>query len=608
MSGTQGARWSPLVSAYLTSDTRVLGLFRIYFGGLLLFDLLRRVPVLDLLYSNDGVLPNHFVLYAPQANPQFSLFFAFSTPGEVRLAFALLGLVYLLYLVGYRTRLAQVLTLVGVTSLNARNLFLEDGGMVVTHLLAILTMFLPLGERYSVDALRRRYQLRSDPTTKHHEAPGRPVVSLWVLAITLQTAAIYFFNTVHKTGNTWARGEAVHWVLWQSRVATSLACWLRVHEPSWLSPVLTWGTLVVEGVIPVLLLLPLWQRFTRLSALLLALGLHLGIAALMNLGPFSYAMIGLLLLHLPTDFVDRVGKKLAPSRPSPPSITLAFEPQHPAALWVARVLASLDPRGCIAFEHRLHDPAPVTRKSDSPLAARNDQGPWATGADALSLALRTVPLVGQALAPLVSTSLGRAVIEGWLLPSKGGPIPRPRGVPPETGWPRLTPMREVAAAVFCVAVGVQMTHDNASVPAWARVPQPQLFAAIIQYPRILQGWRMFAPDAPTEDGMLVVDAVTADGRHIDPFTDAPTDFEAGLHGPVAHPATLCDYLFGIQSEGNERYRGHLVKYLERWHEVKRRPASDRIVSFEVFWVDHASPPPGSTTPGPTKRRLVVSSQ
>ena len=53
---------------YLSIDPRILGLYRIYFGLFLCIDVLRRLPDAGLYYSNDGVISNHFSLYAPIAS------------------------------------------------------------------------------------------------------------------------------------------------------------------------------------------------------------------------------------------------------------------------------------------------------------------------------------------------------------------------------------------------------------------------------------------------------------------------------------------------------------------------------------------------------------
>src|SRR5688572_32032710 len=200
---------------YCQADLRWLGVFRIFFGLLLIADLLRRWAVATDFYTNDGVLPNHFSLFRPLGRDVFSIYHAFSTLPEVSVAFALTLLVYLAFTVGYRTRLFQLLSLLCVTSINSRNLPVENGGTVVMNLLCFWTAFLPLGRRLSVDALitslaAQREQTTSDlnrrgdrypsDVSSARSADGNAVYSLVVFALMLQWSAIYFFNTVHKTG------------------------------------------------------------------------------------------------------------------------------------------------------------------------------------------------------------------------------------------------------------------------------------------------------------------------------------------------------------------------------------------------------------------------
>ena len=78
---------------------------------MLLLDLLRRIPVLALWYSNEGMFPNHTLLWRPPTQWMFSLFFL-PRPRRGGAGFAICGLVYLALLVGWRTRLMRVLALV----------------------------------------------------------------------------------------------------------------------------------------------------------------------------------------------------------------------------------------------------------------------------------------------------------------------------------------------------------------------------------------------------------------------------------------------------------------------------------------------------------------
>src|SRR6478735_7222632 len=160
-----------LFRTYLTVDARSLGLFRIAFGAVLLSDLIRRWVELRLWYTNSGLLPNHTLLWRPPARSMFSLFFTVSTPTEAQLGFMLCAIVYALFVIGYRTRWIQAFALIARVSLNSRLAVLENGGDMVMDLLVLLTLPLPLGARFSLDALLSS-QTEHAALGKPSQAPG----------------------------------------------------------------------------------------------------------------------------------------------------------------------------------------------------------------------------------------------------------------------------------------------------------------------------------------------------------------------------------------------------------------------------------------------------
>jgi hypothetical protein len=490
--------WLAVRDRYFTLDLRLLGIFRIAFGALLLADVFERMRYASLFFSDDGVLPMSTLRAFPMATPSLSLFHVLNTPTEVRLGMGLTALVYAGYMVGFRTRGMQVLSLLFYVSLNNRNLFLENGGSVVVILVLTWTVFLPLGSRFSLDARRTSVDSRSLPT-RH--------VTLVALALLLQIAVIYFFNAAQKTGATWSNGEAVHWVLWQNRIATPLSGWLRMHEPAWFSPLATKGTLLVEGIAPVLVLTPFLHREARILHVVLTLALHVGIALLLDFGMFSYAMLLLNMLVLPPEFADRVGRFVRP-------------------------------------------PVAKTRDAGSP---------------------------------------------GDFMPA-----------PSFTG--RAIAFREASVCVLLVAFVLEVLQDNPGLPARFRAEQWKGFRPGIEALRLHQGWAMFAPDAPKIDGTIVVDGVTVEGAHLDPFTGKAPDFDAPLHGPQSLDYFLSHYFVKISYEQNKKYRTALQHYLARWQRVTARGEVERLESFEVYWVSHEFPPPGSATLGKIERRLLLSSR
>lgn len=288
---------------WLSMDLRTLGLFRIAFGICLIANLVDHWigGNLTTFFSNDGVLTNHFALFAPIQQRVWSLLFAFSRPGEVAVAFSLILVVYVLYTIGWRTRMMQLLVLVCFISILNRNLLLQDGGSFTCSVLAVWTTFMPLGARFSVDAwARQRAAAMAGGGETSPRAPDL-YVSFACLAVLLQLAAIYGLNAANKSGSTWRGGTAVHYIFWLNSRNTWLAGVLRAHEPAWLSPALTQATLIFEWSAPFLALCPILQTTLRRVLIAGMWCFHLGIASVMSLGPFAYAMMTFSILLLGPD-------------------------------------------------------------------------------------------------------------------------------------------------------------------------------------------------------------------------------------------------------------------------------------------------------------------
>ena len=339
-----------LVSTYLTVDPRSLGLFRVLFGSVLLSDLCRRWVELGVWYTNSGLLPNHTVLWRPPAQSMFSLFFTVSSANEAQLGFVLCAVVYALFIVGYRTRWLQVLTLLARVSLNSRLAPLENGGDMVMDLLCLLTLPLPLGARFSLDALALRVERPA--VTDEAGAPLRPaeptttpVVSIAVLALLLQFAAIYLFNASSKVGPAWHDGSAVYYALHQDKLVTWVGVWMREHLSISTLRMLTWSTLATEWLGFALIITPVFVREARLLAVCIMPSLHLGFALGINVGGFSPAMISFFPLLLRAEHWQWLSRRFGCPRAAvdgcarAPDATLA--PPEPCAIGMGLFLQSL---------------------------------------------------------------------------------------------------------------------------------------------------------------------------------------------------------------------------------------------------------------------------
>lgn len=611
---------------YLAVDPRWLGIFRVAYGLILISELVNRWRVARLFYTNDGLLPNHFSMFAPMGQDLFSIYHVFSTLGEVHVAFTLTLIVFLLFTVGYKTKLFHILSVICITSLHSRNLFNENGGSVVVNLIGVWTLFLPLGRRFSVDAVIASMRARSEKSSAElndRTNPARPIerfYSLAVLGLILQWSAIYFFNTVHKNGVGWRDGSAIHYFLHQDRIVTAVGIWARENLPYSLTQLMTRSTLWVEGALSVLLLIPFAQPHFRRLALLLAFGLHGTIALFARLGPFSYVMVSFFLILLGEQEVRWASRWFArPGRAK----TVVFDSDCGICLWVSRLCKRLDPFERLTFVGN-HERDELPESLDPALLERtvvviDARGRIFKEERAVFEILRAVPLgvllgFWLILPPfsLLARALYRQVAQNRIalsgffgLSACGVPAPptsleAERSVkrePPPQGSLReelrggLVVLREATVALFIVVCGTQVANDNPFITRHFRATRPVWMAKIVNYGRLLQGWGMFAPEPPYEDGRMIVDGRTKDGRKLDPFTGGEPDFDPYTATGWGHDQIWCDYSNHIRWPHNQGRRQFLRTYLLNQHIYSGRP-EDQLVAFDVWWVQDKSPKPG----------------
>jgi predicted DCC family thiol-disulfide oxidoreductase YuxK len=617
-------RFPRITATYFTFDRRSLGLTRIYLGCLLLYDVVRRIPGLPTWYTNDGLLPNHTHLWRPAAPQMFSFFFAASWPGEAAVLFVFCGIAFFCLLVGYKTKVAHILSFASIVSLHSRGVFLENGGDVVLNLLCFWTLFLPMGDRFSVDAmlasLRQRRERNidelNDRTTLLRDVA--PVRSLVVLAILLELSVIYYFNALSKTGFTWRRGSAVHYVLYQERMVTWFGYLIRDHVNFAMSRFMTFATLFLEATAPILVLSPVSRMFTRRAAILLLPGMHMAFAALLNVGMFSFNMMGFFPLLLSAADWDLLRRRLGPGLAR--ARTVYFDDRSGICAAWARVLVRLDVLGLLRFAS-IHDDGGAARGAYEVEQAIT--GHRASGVDAFADSLAALP-AGLPLALVVRTPGVRGSLRFLLarLAKRREQLSRWFGLVPldaleqdvSTGpsrarrwfWARCVWLREAAVVVVMIAITSQILMENKIVPKVLKRGQAPWMIDMVVYPRLFQGWSMFTPDAPTGERMLYIDALTFDGRHVDPFNQeasrvSPLPLER-IPGYMDQNEFWCDYTNRIPD--NSVNWGPLKDWIFKYSTRTGRP-EDRIISYEARILESDSPPPGQTGARNVRTRVMA---
>ncbi|HZO15763.1 MAG TPA: HTTM domain-containing protein [Polyangiaceae bacterium] len=564
--------------AYMEMDPRTLGLYRIVLGILLCVDGIRHWVEAERYYSNAGVLTNHFQLFRPSSEFHFSLFHSFSTPAEVHIAFALSVACYFLFLIGWHTRVFTVLATLWVTSMDSRLVLVENGGYVVVNLMCFWAMFLPVGKCFSVDSLLASLRNQRERTAEElaHPLDQReriaPHRSLASLALFINFAIIYIFNVVNKYGQTWRDGLTIHYVLHIDRMVTGLAVWVREVFPMRALWAVNHSVLMVEAMIIVLVLWPRSRLYTRPLAMVLITGLHVSFGLMMRLGPFSWFMIGWSTALLRP--VHWRALELWYQRKTEP-VVVRYRPDHGLAFQLCRLLKRLDGASLLSFESAPEQKAWLTA---------NGKDVWvAARADALDRFLGLRGAVAHAPpAQLSEPSPARLSLRKW-----------------------TRRLRETVIVYLLLCAASQLVNENKSLPPPFKHQQPKLVRATLQYPRIFQGWGMFAPNPIREDGIVAVDARTVDGRRIDPFSGTEPDLNLSDARGLGLNQIHQDYFNRIRLDHNRPFRKPLGEWLQRYHRETGR-AEDEIVAYDIWWLRDKNPLPGELEPTKHEKICIAS--
>jgi hypothetical protein len=199
-----------------------------------------------------------------------------------------------LLLVGWWSRLAAAVAWALALLFWALNPHVHNAGDTVRITILFYLMLCPCGAVWSMDHWLRRGQA----------AGKRLFVYPWPLCLLfVQMAIIYFYNGVHKLlGAQWRSGQALHYVLGDLTLAR--VSYATVPVPDVATQILTWTVLAWELTFPLLVL----RRSTRLVALLMGVGFHVGIGLTLELGAFAPYM---LCLYVPLAPWERLVRRSA---------------------------------------------------------------------------------------------------------------------------------------------------------------------------------------------------------------------------------------------------------------------------------------------------------
>jgi len=235
---------------------RSLALFRIGLGLLVIADLIDRSWNLQTHYTDTGALPRSELIETILHPAQWSLH---SLNGQFWVQLLLFGLTTLsafALLIGYRSRLAIILSWVLLVSLHNRNPLILDGGDSALRLPLFWSLFLPLAAYYAIESALN--------TTK--EKLPDWIFSGATVALTLQICFFHWFTAISALSGARSLNIAGIWI---------------------------------DVIAPILLFIPVNTTFFRLSAVLFMVLLHVGLG-LVGTGLFAWVIAVAWLVFIPT--------------------------------------------------------------------------------------------------------------------------------------------------------------------------------------------------------------------------------------------------------------------------------------------------------------------
>jgi len=292
-------------------DLRSLALFRLAVGYMLLYDLFSRSLDLRAHYTDVGILTRERLVGGWGQKLFYSLHtFGGDTTSQAVL-FSVAAVFAAMFFVGYRTRLAAIVSWVLLCSVQGRNYIVLQGGDDMLRVMLFWGMFTPLGARFSVDAIlaQRSWVKQSLAYAPNAPVPERRlpkrVLSLATTVLVLQLLTVYFVSAALKTGPTWHQdGSAIHLALHHHAFVTRIGR-LVAQLPTHILQGMTWQVWWLELMGPLLFFVPWGTFWWRTVQAALFISFHFGLFLTMELGHFPWVAMGCWLVVLPSWFWDR---------------------------------------------------------------------------------------------------------------------------------------------------------------------------------------------------------------------------------------------------------------------------------------------------------------
>ena len=508
-------------------DLRAVGLFRVLLALTILWDQLIRLADWPAFHSVIGLVS----LADSRAWENPWLWSVYWLSDGPLLPVVLEGLRFaatLTLLLGIRSRLSAFVLFVLLASIAARSPLLLQGGDWLLIPMTFFALFLPLGERGSLERLW--FGTRPDSTRYRSAA---------TVAYSVQVLLVWFMGGLLKTGEQWwGTGTAISMALHLEAFASEFARLWRGWD--WLVQPMTYFVFWLECLAPLLALTPVNR--IRMLGLLALMALETGIWLSLEVGLFPLISLVSLVPLLPPRFVDAVaGLRARRASRRGSGLVLFFDRECRFCAFACRLLlAAGGVRGADLREAQSDPVAAGIFEDHFAWSAIRDRHPGETG-----------PSPGTSPGYRQGWDAVRFVVEhsprAWLLRFLPGPalgdrlyawIGRNRGAIGAAGgfcFGRSgtgTRHGPTGRLVVSLALATVLAWNAASYPAvrdWKDL-RP-LVIPLVSLFNLKQYWDMFAPYPLSSDAWHVMPGLARDGTRADVLSGRPIRLDPPRDGP-----------------------------------------------------------------------------
>ncbi len=277
---------------YFYLDRRSLVLSRVLMGFFIIYDLLHRLPYIEMFYTDEGVLSRDFFISEMAHSWSYSLLLINGSSSFTYLFFFVYFFLAVAFIVGYKTKLVTFLLWIFTVSLHDRNWWVLNGGDDVLRIYLFFMMFLPISG--NLDAFKKDKEL-----------------SFWTFGYFIQVSLIYLTTVLYKDSPEWRSDfTATEYALGIDNFVSYMGALLR--EFPVILKVLTGFTIIGEFICGTFLLFGFlafkYSHYLRFISVFIGLSFHLGLIIFMTLGDFAFFCLAMWVALLPSEFWERLGE------------------------------------------------------------------------------------------------------------------------------------------------------------------------------------------------------------------------------------------------------------------------------------------------------------